>query len=105
MYKVADVENENKLYNPFDILGISTVWPHSSVNFLIYTIVLQGISEKEIKSHYKKLSKLQCVLYYIHTCACQRVAYSHPDKVKTTVNQTIAEVEKRFIDITKAYKA
>ncbi|KAL4078454.1 Sec63 Brl domain-containing protein [Scleroderma yunnanense] len=70
-YKVADAENENKVYNPFNILGISA-----------------GSSEKEIKSHFKKLSKIY-----------------HPDKVKATVNQTIEEIEKHFVDITKAYKA
>ncbi|KAI6099044.1 translocation protein sec63 [Pisolithus sp. B1] len=70
-YRVANTQDENKVYNPFDILGISA-----------------GISEKEIKSHFKKLSKLY-----------------HPDKVKATLNQTIEEIEKRFVDITKAYKA
>ncbi|KAI6122859.1 translocation protein sec63 [Pisolithus croceorrhizus] len=70
-YRVANTQDENKVYNPFDILGISA-----------------GTSEKEIKSHFKKLSKLY-----------------HPDKVKATVNQTIEEIEKRFVDITKAYKA
>ncbi|KIM62777.1 hypothetical protein SCLCIDRAFT_1175485 [Scleroderma citrinum Foug A] len=70
-YTVADVDNENIIYNPFIILGISA-----------------GTPEKEIKSHYKKLSKLY-----------------HPDKVKAAVNQTMEEIEKRFVDITKAYKA
>ncbi|KAI6003519.1 translocation protein sec63 [Pisolithus orientalis] len=70
-YKVANAQDENKVYNPFDILGIAA-----------------GTSEKEIKSHFKKLSKLY-----------------HPDKVKATLNQTIDEIEKRFVDITKAYKA
>ncbi|KAG6327022.1 hypothetical protein ID866_12067, partial [Astraeus odoratus] len=70
-YNVGNAEGENKVYNPFDILGIST-----------------AATEKEIKSHFKKLSKLY-----------------HPDKVKATVNQTIEEIEKHFVDITKAYKA
>ncbi|KAI6009717.1 translocation protein sec63 [Pisolithus marmoratus] len=70
-YRVANTQDENKVYNPFDILGIST-----------------GTSEKDIKSHFKKLSKLY-----------------HPDKVKATINQTMEEIEKRFVDITKAYKA
>ncbi|KAI6033822.1 translocation protein sec63 [Pisolithus microcarpus] len=70
-YRVAHTQDENQVYNPFDILGISA-----------------GTSEKEIKSHFKKLSKLY-----------------HPDKVKATLNQTVEEIEKRFVDITKAYKA
>ncbi|KIJ19749.1 hypothetical protein PAXINDRAFT_166003 [Paxillus involutus ATCC 200175] len=70
-YKVRNAESDNKTYNPFEILGIST-----------------GVTEKEIKSHFKKLSKLY-----------------HPDKVKATVNDTVEEIANRFVDITKAYKS
>ncbi|CAK9782099.1 hypothetical protein CC85DRAFT_289163 [Cutaneotrichosporon oleaginosum] len=45
-------------------------------------------SDKEIKKHYKKLS-----LQY------------HPDKVKLGPNQTYDEIENKFVDLTKAYKA
>ncbi|KAI0337570.1 DnaJ-domain-containing protein [Trametopsis cervina] len=69
--KIASSKTENKVYNPFEILGIST-----------------GTSVKEIKSHYKKLSRK-----------------FHPDKVKLTVNQTLEAVEAKFVEITKAYKA
>lgn len=31
--------------------------------------------------------------------------FSHPDKVKLTVNMTMDAVEARFVEITKAYKA
>ncbi|KAF9224450.1 translocation protein sec63 [Gyrodon lividus] len=72
VYKVSNAESENnKVYNPFEILGIST-----------------SVTEKDIKSHFKKLSKLY-----------------HPDKVKATVNDTVEEIANRFVDITKAYKA
>ena len=40
MYKVAGAKNDNKVYDPFEILGIAT-----------------SATEKEIKSHYKKLSR------------------------------------------------
>jgi translocation protein SEC63 len=40
-WKVAGAKMDNKVYDPFEILGIKA-----------------GVSEKEIKSHYKKLSKL-----------------------------------------------
>ncbi|KAF8837100.1 translocation protein sec63 [Paxillus ammoniavirescens] len=70
-YKVRNAESDNTTYNPFEILGIST-----------------GVTEKEIKSHFKKLSKLY-----------------HPDKVKPTVNETVEEIANRFVDITKAYKS
>lgn len=70
-FKVAHAELENKVYNPFEILGIST-----------------GATEKEIKSHFKKLSKLY-----------------HPDKVKASINQTVEDIANHFVDITKAYKS
>ncbi|KAK7450993.1 secretory subunit [Stygiomarasmius scandens] len=70
-YKVTNAELDNKIYDPFEILGIK-----------------MGSTDKEIKSHFKKLSKVY-----------------HPDKVKATVNETIEEISNRFVEITKAYKA
>ncbi|RDB15649.1 Translocation protein sec63 [Hypsizygus marmoreus] len=70
-YKVANAKLDNKIYDPFEILGIKT-----------------GTAEKEIKSHYKKLSKLY-----------------HPDKVKATANNTIEAIQNRFVELTKAYKS
>ncbi|OBZ66644.1 Translocation protein sec63 [Grifola frondosa] len=71
LYKIANTEIENKVYDPFEILGISS-----------------GTSIKEIKSHYKKLSRVY-----------------HPDKVKLAINQTMEAVEAKFVEITKAYKS
>ncbi|PPQ95847.1 hypothetical protein CVT26_015977 [Gymnopilus dilepis] len=70
-YRVSQLKVENKIYNPFEILGINT-----------------NTEDKEIKSHFKKLSKLY-----------------HPDKVKVTANLTIEAIQDRFVQITKAYKA
>ncbi|KAH9483171.1 Translocation protein sec63 [Psilocybe cubensis] len=70
-YRVSLLKVENKIYNPFEILGISTSMP-----------------EKDIKSHFKKLSK-----------------QFHPDKVKATANMTIEAIQDRFVEITKAYKS
>ncbi|KAJ7460592.1 translocation protein sec63 [Mycena latifolia] len=70
-WKVAGAKMENQVYNPFEILGIEA-----------------GLTEKEIKSHYKKLSKLY-----------------HPDKVRVTVNETLEMIQDRFVGITKAYKS
>ncbi|KAH9172135.1 Sec63 Brl domain-containing protein [Lactarius sanguifluus] len=70
-YKAATTTVDNKIYDPFEILGIKS-----------------GISEKDIKSHYKKLSKI-----------------FHPDKVKLTGNDTAESAAARFVDITKAYKS
>ncbi|KAL4241273.1 hypothetical protein ABKN59_000029 [Abortiporus biennis] len=70
-YKITTTEVEAKVYNPFEILGLSS-----------------GSTAKEIKSHYKKLSRIM-----------------HPDKVKLGVNETIEAVEARFVEVTKAYKS
>ncbi|KAF8960275.1 translocation protein sec63 [Flammula alnicola] len=70
-YRVSLLKVENKLYNPFEILGIQT-----------------STTEKDIKSHFKQLSKLY-----------------HPDKVKVTANLTIEAIQERFVEITKAYKS
>ncbi|KAJ6485922.1 Sec63 Brl domain-containing protein [Mycena sanguinolenta] len=70
-WKVAGAKSDNQVYNPFEILGISS-----------------GLAEKEIKSHYKKLSK-----------------QFHPDKVRVTANETIEIIQDRFVKLTKAYKA
>ncbi|KAF9468774.1 translocation protein sec63 [Collybia nuda] len=70
-YRAATAKIDNKVYNPFEILGIKS-----------------GTTEKEIKSHYKKLSRMY-----------------HPDKVRATVNNTIEEIQNRFVEITKAYKS
>ncbi|EJD01240.1 uncharacterized protein FOMMEDRAFT_126005 [Fomitiporia mediterranea MF3/22] len=70
-YKASTTRNESKVYDPFEILGIRS-----------------GTPEKEIKSHYKKLSRK-----------------FHPDKVKLVANQTMEMVEAYFVEITKAYKS
>ncbi|KFY33005.1 hypothetical protein V495_08523 [Pseudogymnoascus sp. VKM F-4514 (FW-929)] len=63
----------NKIWNPYDILGIS-----------------ESATEKEIKAHYKDLSRQH-----------------HPDKVKLdpSKNETLEMLNDYFVDITKAYKA
>ncbi|KAL1747750.1 Sec63 Brl domain-containing protein [Schizophyllum fasciatum] len=72
IYKVANATpGESVLYDPFEILDIA-----------------RDATEKEIKSHYKKLSKIY-----------------HPDKIKETAEETIEMIQDRFVKITKAYKA
>ncbi|KAI1417539.1 Sec63 Brl domain-containing protein [Hypoxylon sp. FL1857] len=62
-----------KIWNPYDILGIS-----------------ESASEKQIKSHYRKLG-----LKY------------HPDKAKPdpAKNETIESLSDKWVDLTKAYQA
>ncbi|PPQ71741.1 hypothetical protein CVT24_006505 [Panaeolus cyanescens] len=70
-WRVSGMKIENAIYNPFEILEIKTNTP-----------------DKEIKAHFKKLSKLY-----------------HPDKVKPTAELTIEAIQDRFVQLTKAYKA
>lgn len=62
-----------KIWNPYDILGIS-----------------ESATEKQIKSHYKRLS-----------------LKFHPDKIRPdpAKNETLETLNDYFVDLTKAYKA
>ncbi|KAF8164785.1 Sec63 Brl domain-containing protein [Crassisporium funariophilum] len=70
-YRVSLLKVENKIYNPFEILGIKS-----------------DTTDKDIKSHFKSLSR-----------------QFHPDKVKATANLTIEAIQEHFITLTKAYKS
>lgn len=70
-WRVSGLKIENAIYNPFEILDIKTNTP-----------------DKEIKAHFKKLSKMY-----------------HPDKVKPTEEWSIEAIQDRFVQLTKAYKA
>ncbi|KAG6172356.1 hypothetical protein E4U11_004963 [Claviceps purpurea] len=63
----------NKIWNPYSILGIS-----------------ESYTEKQIKSHYKRLS-----------------LKFHPDKVRPDAakNETVETLNNRYVEITKAYQA
>ncbi|OAA74474.1 translocation complex component [Akanthomyces lecanii RCEF 1005] len=63
----------NKIWNPYDILGIS-----------------DSLNEKQIKSHYKKLS-----------------VKFHPDKVRPdpAKNETVESMNDHYVELTKAYQA
>ena len=88
-WKLLNTKSDNKVYDPFEILGIRS-----------------GSTEKEIKKHYKRLSlKLCVVLTETRVEVAYLVYHSHPDKVKLAVNQTIEEVSSHFVDLTKAYKS
>lgn len=70
-YRASKLKVYSKVYDPFEILGISS-----------------SATEKEIKAHYKKLSRA-----------------FHPDKVKPTAELTLEAIQDKFVQITKAYKS
>ena len=115
-YKVANTTIENKIYDPFEILGIGSVSNDPSAPFascidlywvgpLHHAHVFTGYFRE---GHQVPLQEtLQNIVIAI-TFSPQLHAYdlcSHPDKVKLTGNDTAESVAARFVDITKAYKA
>lgn len=106
VYKVLTTEVENKVYDPFEVLGLRSV--RSAHTLYMRSVVdcfgMQGVDVKAIKSHYKKLSrKLYVYLHFIVSHIS--LPRSHPDKVKLGINETMAMVEAKFVEITKAYKS
>lgn len=66
-----EIKVQENTFDPYEIMGVSF-----------------SATEKQIKSHYKKLS-----------------VKFHPDKIRLTANQTLEEVENVWVEITKAYKS
>lgn len=58
VYKVGSANQESKVYNPFEILGLASVSPVATRTPPQLTFHSQSTSEKDIKSHFKKLSRL-----------------------------------------------
>ncbi|KAF7309615.1 J domain-containing protein [Mycena indigotica] len=84
-WKAASTKLDNKIYDPFEILGIRP-----------------GLTEKEIKSHFKKNE--QAIVSRLFSCQ-HAICATHPDKVRVTANQTIEMIQDRFVGLTKAYKS
>jgi translocation protein SEC63 len=108
-YKVATTKIVNKIYDPFEILGIGMVSHGLSGARVLLSrsqyyhgrVLRKRRSNLTIKSFLKycelpSLWFFYCVVHY---------SRSHPDKVKLTGNDTAESVAARFVDITKAYKA
>lgn len=57
-FRVSNSTFDVKVYNPFEILGLRSVRAQLSFTFqLPLMYYAQSATEKEIKSHFKKLSK------------------------------------------------
>jgi hypothetical protein len=122
-YKAATTKIDNKIYDPFEILGIKSVslgcqtgishwlqtpfntmsvlYIHSHITF-IHRVLRKRTSSLTTKSspkyseYFTYSSFTHCLAHYSH---------SHPDKVKLIGNDTAESVAGHFVDITKAYKA
>ena len=105
-YKVASAKVENKVYDPFEILGIASVCSAYSEVGMVYQCFRSRVLQQKKSSHTTR--------NYLGNCTSAQSSYvlselttcnSHPDKVKLAVNQTMEMVEAHFVEITKAYKA
>lgn len=106
-YRVSQLKVENKIYNPFEILGIKTV--RHTYFCVLYT------SSYIYSEHTRKRDQIpfQTTLKNIvsdnqpgpSSHFISFMTNSHPDKVKVTANLTIEAIQERFVEITKAYKS
>jgi hypothetical protein len=123
-YKVSTTNIDNKIYDPFEILGIKSVslrglticfWVPGcrglSTQYWCCTILyltshssVEFFGKGDQVSLQKTLQNIVCSvsLFFVHGVL---TTYSHPDKVKLTGNDTAESVSAHFVDITKAYKA
>jgi translocation protein SEC63 len=121
-YKVSTTKIDNKIYDPFEILGIKSVspkcltsirfWPHTpfppNLRCAIQYLTSRSSVEYPGKGHQVSLQKtfqniVSFPFFDLHSLA--HYLHSHPDKVKLTGNDTADSVAARFVEITKAYKA
>jgi hypothetical protein len=120
-YKVATTTIDNKIYDPFEILGIKLVGsdpfsfsqrPFDSKHKFV---MVDSLHDAHVSTGYFREGHqvpLQETLQNIVSAEPLFSPYllahdsrSHPDKVKLTVNDTAESVAARFVDITKAYKS
>lgn len=115
-YKVTTTKIDNKIYDPFEILGImsvsiayiaNTCLALSMLRYLApYMTFIFRVPRKRTSNPTIKGSPKYC-MFPCHHFPCRIAQYlnSHPDKAKLTGNDTAESVAARFVDITKAYKA
>jgi len=113
-YKVTTTKIDNKIYDPFEILGIISVSVGCQTGitppFDPCTIqYLTSHSSVELfgKGHQVSLQKAlqNTVSFHLFILHVLLTIHSHPDKVKLTGNDTAESVATRFVEITKVYKA
>jgi hypothetical protein len=122
-YKVSTTKIDNKIYDPFEILGIKSVsldgltsicsWLQTlSVQSALchsvsYITFIRRVLRKRPSSLTTKNSPKYSEFPSLHSSliALTHYLHSHPDKVKLTGNDTADSVAARFVEITKAYKA
>lgn len=57
-YRVSQLKVEYKVYNPFEILGIKSVCLMTMCIMNVSNFYIQSADDKEVKAHYKKLSRM-----------------------------------------------
>ena len=101
-YKAAHTDLENKVYDPFEILGISAVCI-IQCSTLCSSRSVGSNNEGYQVAFQEAITRIVRVLF--HALAWKFISFSHPDKVKATANETVEAIANRFVDITKAYKS
>ena len=106
-YKTAGAKLDNKVYDPFEILGLSAVSdvlvssiPLASSHRLVNRVLQRRISNPILKSFQNYSASL-----FSFSVASVLNPPSHPDKVKISGNDTIESIANKFVEITKAYKS
>ena len=119
-YKVANTKVDNKVYDPFEILGLSTVRCFHLTSLAI-SVEFSLPSETHRETHFismslpgyirkrDQVSLQEAFKTIVRSCFLAftrpQTLPSHPDKVKLEGNDTIESASARFVDITKAYKS
>ena len=122
-YKVATTKVDNKIYDPFEILGIKSVRIASltgtcsslqslstSMSILWYSVSDITLISRVLRKKISNLTLKSCPKYcksssHHFSRGVADCLHSHPDKVKLTGNDTADSVAAHFVDITKAYKS
>ncbi|KAG5645765.1 hypothetical protein DXG03_005302 [Asterophora parasitica] len=88
-YKVANATLDNKIYDPFEILGISAARYGGKGDQISLQEAFQALVGALLDT----------------SCTFLKGLFSHPDKVKASANMTIEAIQNRFVELTKAYKS
>lgn len=101
--RVRNAESDNKVYDPYEILGISAVRAVSPARRMAL-IRSPRVPRRRKSSPFSRSFPKSSTYHRVCWARSDHVS-SHPDKVKATVNDTVEQIANRFVEITKAYKS